>query len=352
MSGGLNWDDLRFFLAVAEAGSLSAASALVKVNTTTVLRRVASLEQALGTRLFDRSRSGYRLTPRGERLLMQLAPVDQRLSSLARDFAAEEGDAEGVVRIAAGDVFAASVLAPQLPVFRDSRPELRLEIIADPNLTGPAPASSAPGAAMKDVDIAVRFARPTQGNVIVRKIGDMAYALYASRAYLAVRGAPQEPGRFSGHQVVGFGLGDSPLAPVWWMSRAEQGASVVVRSNAVSVRAQAARQGLGLAALPAIVGDADPLLMRVAGGGDVGGLELWLVTHNDTAHVGRVRDAMDFVLASAKAAKGRLLGVADATAGDSPANPPAAAAQADAEIDAQVDTQLGVGHPAKAAVRA
>ena len=68
MSAGLNWDDLRFFLAVAEAGSLSAASSVLKVNTTTVLRRVASLEDSLGARLFDRSRSGYRLTPRGERL--------------------------------------------------------------------------------------------------------------------------------------------------------------------------------------------------------------------------------------------------------------------------------------------
>jgi len=311
MSAGLNWDDLRFFLAVAEAGSLSAASSLLKVNTTTVLRRVASLEEALGARLFDRSRSGYRLTPRGERLLTQLAPVDQRLSALARDFVADDSEADAVVRVAAGDVVAASVLAPHLPLFRDAHPELRLEIVADPNLTGPAPSAGAPAGSLKDIDVAIRFARPTQGNVIVRKIGDMAYGLYSSRAYTAVRGAPSEPGRLAGHQVIGFGLSESPLGPVWWMSRAEQGASVVMRSNAVAVRAEAARQGLGLTALPCIVGDQDPLLMRVSGTEDVGALELWLVTHNDSAHVGRVRDAMDFVVNCAKAAKPLLQGSPD-----------------------------------------
>jgi DNA-binding transcriptional LysR family regulator len=311
MSAGLNWDDLRFFLAVAEAGSLSAASSLLKVNTTTVLRRVASLEDALGARLFDRSRSGYRLTPRGERLLAQLAPVDQRLSALARDFVADDSEADAVVRVAAGDVLASAVLAPQLPTFRDEHPELRLEIVTDPNLTGPAPSAGAPAGSLKDIDVAIRFARPTQGNVIVRKIGDMAYGLYASQAYLAVRGAPEEPGRLAGHQVIGFSLSESPLGPVWWMSRAEQGASVVMRSNAVAVRAEAARQGLGLTALPCIVGDQDPLLMRVGQAEDVGALELWLVTHNDSAHVGRVRDAMDFVVNCAKVAKVPLLGHQD-----------------------------------------
>ncbi len=323
MTAGLNWDDLRFFLAVAEAGSLSAASSLLKVNTTTVLRRVASLEDSLGARLFDRSRSGYRLTPRGERLLAQLEPVDQRLSALERDFVADDGEAEGVVRVAAGDVLATSVLAPHLTTFREAHPELRLEIIADPTLTGPAPSAGAPAGNMKDIDVAVRFARPTQGNVIVRKIGDMAYGLYASQAYIAVRGAPKEPGKLKNHHLIGFGLTESPLGPVWWMSRAEQGATVVARSNAVTVRAEAARQGLGLTALPCILGDEDPLLMRVVEPEHVGALELWLVTHNDMAHVGRVRDAMDFVVECAKQAKPALLGVAD-----EPAVPEAAAAGA------------------------
>lgn len=320
MGGSLNWDDLRYFLAVAEAGSLSAASSVLKVNTTTVLRRVASLEEALGVRLFDRSRSGYRLTPRGERLLTQLSPVDQRLSALARDFAGDDSEAEGLVRVLAGEVLAGEVLAPRLTEFCEAHPELRLEIVAESALSGPQAASGPPSGAMKDVDAAVRYARPTQGNVIVRKIGDMAYGLYASQAYTAVRGAPREPGRLKGHRVIGFAVSESPLAPVWWMSRAEQGAQVVARSNAAVVRAQAARQGLGLTALPCILGDADPLLMRVGGPQDVGALELWLVTHNDSSHVGRVRDAMDFIVECAKAARPALTG--EAAAGGAAADGP------------------------------
>src|SRR5210317_1395216 len=74
----MDWDDLRFFLAVASAGSLSAAARALNVNTTTVLRRIANLEQALDARLFERLRSGYELTPDGTRLLETLGPVGQR----------------------------------------------------------------------------------------------------------------------------------------------------------------------------------------------------------------------------------------------------------------------------------
>jgi len=91
----MNWDDLRYFLAVVAAGSLSGAASQLGVNTTTVLRRVASLEGDLGARLFDRERTGYKVTAAGERLLRALEPVDQRLSSLARDFAASGAGSEG-----------------------------------------------------------------------------------------------------------------------------------------------------------------------------------------------------------------------------------------------------------------
>ena len=93
---GLDWDDLRFFLAVAATGSLSAAARELNVNTTTVLRRIGNLEDALDARLFERLRSGYALTQDGTRLLQSLEPVDNSLSSLQRDFQADSGDVRGL----------------------------------------------------------------------------------------------------------------------------------------------------------------------------------------------------------------------------------------------------------------
>ena len=303
----MNWDDLRYFLAVAAAGSLSGAAQQVGVNTTTVLRRVTSLEEDLNARLFDRERTGYRLTEEGRRLLEALEPVDQRLSSLARDFAASASGSEGSVRLAAGEVVAEALIAAELPAFRASHPGLDLELLTDPSLAGP---SGAPriAAALRDVDVAIRAARPTQGDMLVRKIGDMAYGLYASPAYLTAHERPVELSSLSGHTIVGFPKEETPLGPVWWLSRAEKPAETVFRSSSAAARAAAARAGVGLAALPCIAADPDPGLTRVFGPETLGALELWLLARNDLAHFAHVRAVMDFLVEAVKKHKGELSG--------------------------------------------
>lgn len=304
----MNWDDLRFFLAVAGAGSLSGAAQQLNVNTTTVLRRVSSLEEDLGARLFERERTGYRLTPEGEKLMEALDPVDRRLSSLQRDFTASaSAGTQGTVRLASGEVIAASVIAPALRAFRDQHDGLDIELLTDPMLSG---ASAAPRIAnpLKDVDVAIRAARPTQGDMLMRKVGDLAFGLYASAEYLAERGRPGKMGDLAGHDVIGFPRSETPLGPVWWLSRAEKPANTLFRSSSAAARAEAARAGCGLAALPCILGDRDPGLERVFGPEIVGALELWLLTRNDLAQLGHVRTVMDFLVGELKAKRGELEG--------------------------------------------
>lgn len=303
----MNWDDLRFFLAVAAAGSLSGAGQQLGVNTTTVLRRVASLEDDLGARLFERERTGYRLTAAGEKLVEALEPVDRRLSALPRDFAAAGEGAEGTVRLAAGEVVASLLLAPELAAFRREHPGLELEILTDPRLAsvGQAPRIGNP---LKDVDVALRLARPTQGDMLMRKVGDMAYGLYASVAYLDARGRPSKMADIAGHDLIGFPKSETPLGPVWWFSRAEKSARVALRSSSVLARAEAARQGLGLAALPCILGDADEHVERVFGPDDLGSLEMWLMARNDLAQLAHVRAVMEFVVDAVKRHRARLEG--------------------------------------------
>jgi DNA-binding transcriptional LysR family regulator len=303
----MNWDDLRFFLAVAGAGSLSGAGQQLGVNTTTVLRRVASLEDDLGARLFERERTGYRLTAAGEKLVEALEPVDRRLSALPRDFAATGEGNEGTVCLAASDILASHVIAPELIGFREAHPGLELELVTDPRVGG---SGSAPriGNPLKDVDVALRVARPTQGDMLMRKVGEMAYGLYASPGYLAAHGLPEQMSDLASHDIVGFPRAEVPLGPVWWMSRAEKSSRVAFRSSSVTARAEAAKLGFGLAALPCILGDQEEGLARVFGPDLLGALELWLMTRNDLAQLAHVRAVMEFLVEAVKRHRSRLEG--------------------------------------------
>lgn len=303
----MNWDDLRFFLAVAGAGSLSGAGQQLGVNTTTVLRRVASLEEDLGARLFERERTGYRLTAAGEKLVEALEPVDRRLSALPRDFAATGEGNDGTVCLAASDILASHIIVPELTAFRDAHPGLELELVTDPRIGG---AGGAPriGNPLKDVDVALRAARPTQGDMLMRKVGDMAYGLYAAPDYLARKGEPAQMAELAGHDMIGFPHAELPLGPVWWMSRAEKSARVAFRSSSVAARAEAARLGLGLTALPCIYGDQEEGLQRVFGPDLLGALELWLMARNDLAQLAHVRAVMEYLVEAVKSHRGRLEG--------------------------------------------
>jgi len=303
----MNWDDLRFFLAVAGAGSLSGAGQQLGVNTTTVLRRVASLEEDLGSRLFERERTGYRLTAAGEKLVEALEPVDRRLSALPRDFAATGEGNDGTVCLASSDILASHIIAPGLGGFRDAHPGLELELVTDSRIGGMGAAPRI-GNPMKDVDVALRAARPTQGDMLMRKVGDMAYGLYASPEYLAERGQPEQMSGLASHDIIGFPHAEMPLGPVWWLSRAEKPARVAFRSSSVTARAEAARQGLGLTALPCIYGDQETGLTRVFGPDLLGALELWLMARNDLAQVAHVRAVMEYLVEAVKAHRGRLEG--------------------------------------------
>jgi DNA-binding transcriptional LysR family regulator len=302
----MDWDDLRFFLAVAGAGSLSGAGQQLGVNTTTVLRRVASLEDDLGARLFERERTGYRLTAAGEKLVEALEPVERRLSALPRDFAAAGAGSEGTVRLATGEVLGATLVAAELPALHASHPGLEIELVTDlRGVTGAAPRVGSP---LRDIDVALRAARPTQGDMLMRKVGDMAYGLYASKAYLAERGRPEEMADLATHDMIGFPRAETPLGPVWWMSRAEKNARVTFRSSSAAARAEACRRDLGLTALPCIFADQDETLERVFGPDLLGALELWLMARNDLAQLAHVRAVMEFLVEAVRRHRARLEG--------------------------------------------
>ena len=304
----LDWDDLRFFLSVASNGTLSAAARDLTVNTTTVLRRIASLEDALSARLFDRTRSGYHLTQEGLVLQELLLPVDQRLSSLQRDFQAAHAGAKGRVKVSAPETITGTVLAGGMCEFADKYPDIELNLLGEiSQLQG----ISVQNPVLRDVDFAIRTARPTQGDMLVRKLGDLAFGLYAHQDRAASFNDGVEitsPEKLADEPLIGFDEDVMSTGPVWFLSRVEKSMKLVTRAAGDRARLQMVKENMGFSALPCIMADAEPELQKVAGPEMVGSLELWLLARRDLAQFPHVRTVMDFIISRVRSLRPLLSG--------------------------------------------
>jgi DNA-binding transcriptional LysR family regulator len=253
-------------------------------------------------------RSGYELTPDGTRLLETLGPVDQRLTSLHRDFKAGSENYRGVVRVSTSEMIGGSLLGPAVARFTAQMPDVALDVVTEARVTS---ASSAPRVmnGLRDVDIALRLERPTQGDMLVRKLADIGYGLYAHDDYVKSHGPVPTSGDLAGHNIIGFSEEDRPFGPIWWLSRAERAGNVVMRSGSPMTRAGAVQTGSGLAALPCFYAQNLPNVQCLAGPELLGALELWLLTRSDLARLGHVRAVMDFLIAEVQGNARLLAGV-------------------------------------------
>lgn len=286
----IQWDDIRHFLELARKGSLSAAARCLGVEHSTVARRVESLEQSLGIRLFDRLPRGWSLTPEGETLLVQAGRLEDEALAFSRA-ALGVSSLQGTVRVSAPPVFASHFLVPRLVSFRQQWPGIDLEIIGE---------SREANLARGEADLALRMARPQAAGLVVRALGGMGYGLYAAHGYL---GRPEEAWEFLGY--------DDSLAQVpqqKWLEGVAAGRRVVLRSNDLAALLQAARAGLGIAALPHFLAIGDPALAPVPGPVCPTERQLWLVMHPDVRRSPRVRAVADALASLVLEAKPVLSG--------------------------------------------
>jgi len=290
------WDDARFFLAVQRTGSLSAAARQLGVNQSTVGRRLAALEESLGTRLFVRTAEGYVASAAGERLVAHAERMEEEAISLAREATGESSSLVGTVRVTAPDAFGAVFLVPVLAELHARHPQIELEIIAENrifNLT------------KREADMAVRIARPREPHVVLRHAGDLANALYASKAYVSARGTPQAD--LAGHEVVAWDDAFSQIDEARWLA-GRKGAKVALRTSSTIAQLRAAMSGIGLAVLPCYLADPEPELVRVIQPENLPRRQIWLAVHPDVRHAARIRAASDFIVEAIKARSAELLG--------------------------------------------
>lgn len=279
----MDWNDLRFFLAVARTGSLSAATRELRISQATISRRVQALETALGAVLFERLNTGYVLTSAGREVQARAEAAEAAVLAVARRVDNGQGHVQGSVRLATGEALASHLIAPRIVPFQVTYPNLRLEFV-----TG----FRAVSLSRHEADLALRLIRPDQGDYIRRKVGAIGFGLYASSALVnAHPGVRRDPWSVD---LVGWdaSMRDVPMAG-WVKDQALD--RIVATATSMNVQLALARAGLGAAILPCFVADSIPDLERLAGPSEVGALDLWVVAHRDLSRTARVRAVLDFI---------------------------------------------------------
>lgn len=283
----LQWNDLRVLLAVARAGTLAGAAAALRVNATTVGRRLSALEEALAVRLFDRSPDGYGLTQAGRDLLAHAERMEHEVQAAEREVSGADRRPTGVVRLVATEMLATRFLMPHLPRFLALHPQVQLEVS-----TTTRPIVLARG----EADITVRLTRPREPDVVAQRLGAIRLALYAARSYLAACGAPERPEEsLRGHRVVLFASSSAFDIENTWFATRLAGAQVVLRSDSVSAIYAATLAGLGIALLPVLVAGREPELVQLPTGLESEPRIIWQGVHRDLTKSARVQAVTDFL---------------------------------------------------------
>lgn len=283
----MNWDDLRYFLAVARAAGLTPAAHELGVSPATVSRRIEAFEQAMGMALFLRRQTGYTLTNDGETLLAAALPVEQAMLGFARrsQDAGQSGAWSGSVRVATSETIASHWIVPRLPEFVQGHPGLQVELVTGVNTVN---------LSRRDADIALRMsppAREEEGEYIAQHAGAMAFAAYVGAADVQA----QRDWRSLPYVNWGESLAHVPMAR--WVAGVFAGKPAVLLTNSMPVMIAAGEAGLGLVVLPESVGARMPALVRVD---FVCARDLWLVYHRDLRENQRVTAMRDFLLEVAR----------------------------------------------------
>ncbi|WP_288115746.1 LysR family transcriptional regulator [Novosphingobium sp.] len=292
-----DWNDFQAFLAVARAGQLARAAAVMGVDATTIGRRLRRLEQRIGATLFEQTREGQVLTEAGEAMLAQVEAMDQAAARIA-ETAAGGGGIAGTLRISLSEGFGTWIVAPAMRDFVDANPRLVIDLVASSGFLSPS---------KREADIAVTLSRPRAGPVIAGKLSDYALRLYATRVYLAQKGSPRRAAELAhGHRLVGY-IPDLLYAPeLRYLAEIEPDLSADVRSSSIIAQHRMIAAGAGIGVLPCFIGDADKWLVPVLPERRIT-RSFWLVTHKDTHNLARVRAFKEWLTALVTRERSRLL---------------------------------------------
>jgi molybdate transport repressor ModE-like protein len=283
----IDWNDLRYFLAVARAGSTIAAGKAMGISQSTVHRRLEELEAQLNRKLVTRATTGYRLTEYGERLLPYAERVERSVLDLQQHVQDETRDLSGVIRVTCPEpIIAKFSNAKFFDAFYAQYPNIRVELVTSDRYL-----SILKG----EADIAFRSG-DTDEELIGRKVAESVWAIYASRAYVESHGKPERIEDLIHHPIVAFDETLSKHRTATWLKEVASNALVAARANSVLGLVSAIKSGVGVGALPVALGDQEAELVRVLGPVPELTRSWRLLTHPDLRNTPRIAAFFEYAL--------------------------------------------------------
>lgn len=281
----IDWDDIRFFLAVARRGSITAAARDLGVNHSTVSRRIAAFEDSLGVRLFDRLATGYALTPAGQEMVPSAQRMEEEALGLDRRLYGRDTELSGLLRVTTAGTFVNPFLMEQVGRFLVEYPGIDIEMVVSSDLAN---------LHAREVDVAIRATMNPPETLVGRRIGRLTATLYARSDFVA----PGEPGAANSAgapDVIAYLEGARDYTTASWFRDTYPTARVRLRLNNIEAAYEAILAGVGIGMLPCHMGDIDPRLRRLPPYHLEPVFDLWLLTHADLRRTAKVRAFINFM---------------------------------------------------------
>jgi len=287
-----DWNRARAFLVTAEEGSLSAAARALDMTQPTVGRQVSALEAELGVSLFERTNSGLVLTQSGADLMVQVKTMADAATNLSRLASGHVETVEGIVCISATEMVAAFILPPIIEKLRKQWPKIEIEIIAS---------SDTSDLSRREADIAIRNYRPTQQELIAKRVQNTLGHLYASKNYLQNLEHQLSPQDLNNETFLGVDRSNSVISYLnkFGFDLSSSNFPVIVANHLVQW--QMVKHGIGIGFMMADIGDAEPLVSRVLPKFPAFETETWLVAHRELKTSRRLRVVFDYLAAELSA---------------------------------------------------
>lgn len=288
----MDWDKLRIFHAVAEAGSFTHAGEVLNLSQSAVSRQISTLEESLGVSLFHRHARGLLLTEQGELLQKAAKDIFGKLSMIEGQLSDSKQLPEGPLRITTTEFIGSTWLAPRLKLLNARHPSIQLSLLLDDRILN---------LSMREADAAIRLYKPEQPDLIQRQLTTIHFHVYGSKDYLEKHGKPQTPKDLRDHTLIGYPENSpAPFADLNWLFRlagvdpAEDNNLLMV--NSMYAIHQATENGAGLATLPDYLAESSDNLIRVLPEHKPKDVDVFFVYPEERRHSQRIAIFRDFLL--------------------------------------------------------
>jgi len=294
----INWDDIRLFLAVARAGTVSGAAEVLGVNQSTVSRRINTYEKSLDVRLFERLNTGYVLTPEGEVLLQHAERMEEESAAIERSIMGKNVALSGPIRVTAPLILVKYILMPAFVEFSKTHPDIELTIDVSNNLYN---------LTQREADVAIRVTRDLPpDNLIGRELGKAELGVYGEKKYLKKYLQQKIKQQHTPLHYIGE---DNLFVRPHWLNEDSLPIKLAMRTNDVLVTLDAVKAGLGVGRLATFIGDVEHSLEKMNNVPHLPLVPVWMLSHPDMRQVSRINMFTQFISEKIKRHLSAMLGV-------------------------------------------